>query len=71
MKMDFLQRLAAFAESEGYELSGLEDTCGSCEGIRCVTRDVRVSFRCRTLRADPKVPGQAPGAGSQPARNSD
>jgi hypothetical protein len=58
MKMDFLQRLVAFAEAEGFEISGFEDLCGNCEGIRCSVRDLKVSFRRREPWLDPKHQAQ-------------
>jgi hypothetical protein len=58
MKSGFWQRLLVFAESEGYELSGVKDTCGFCPSLECNTRDVKVSFRKRILPPTSSQQGQ-------------
>jgi hypothetical protein len=69
MEMDFLQKLAAIAESEGYELSGLEDQCGNCEGIRCNIRDLKVVFRHKTPMFRPNPSDQASVTASPPGQH--
>lgn len=68
MEMGFIQKVAALAEAEGFELSGLDDKCGNCEGIRCLTRDVTLSFRRRRQRSAATPKDQDPPKGSPPGQ---